>query len=230
VWTVVLSCKVAPSLQVSVKTRSSEIPDAALASLGLGFVVIGGLTGCTNYSLLGDGTNTYLNRPAGGFLTFRENNADQMTLSSGGNVSIGTLTTGGRLTLSAKTSTSAALDIASGAIRIEGADVSTQTAAFVHTAHIGLPPQGNICLMPGGSISSPNATFIDHPMLNGNPRALVFVTPRGNGGAASNVPSEAYFAEYFVTSPCDSFNNRWAITNAFGIEGGQRFNVLVIEP
>jgi hypothetical protein len=50
------------------------------------------LSNCTNYSLLGDTVNTYLNRPAGGQLLFRENNATEMVLAAGGSVGIGTTT------------------------------------------------------------------------------------------------------------------------------------------
>ena len=63
-----------------------------------GFTGIGfgsSLSGCTNYSLLGDGTNTYLNRPTGGSIQFRENNATQMSIASGGLVSITTWGSGG---------------------------------------------------------------------------------------------------------------------------------------
>ena len=49
---------------------------------GIGFGA-NGATGCANYSLLGEGINTYLNRPAGGQLLFRENNATEMVLASG---------------------------------------------------------------------------------------------------------------------------------------------------
>jgi hypothetical protein len=60
---------------------------------GIGFG--SSLAGCTNYSLLGDSLNTYLNRPSGGTLFFRENNATQMSIASGGVVSITTLGSGG---------------------------------------------------------------------------------------------------------------------------------------
>jgi hypothetical protein len=46
-------------------------------------------TGCLNYSMLGDGSNTYLNRAAGGSILFREGNATEMTLASGGFLGIG---------------------------------------------------------------------------------------------------------------------------------------------
>jgi hypothetical protein len=58
---------------------------------GIGFGVKGS-TGCANYSLLGEGVHTYLNRPTGGQILFRENNATEMVLAAGGNLGIGTTT------------------------------------------------------------------------------------------------------------------------------------------
>ena len=55
--------------------------------MGFGFAVT--LT-CTNYSMLGDGTNTFINRAAGGAVLFRENNSTQMVINPGGSVGIGT--------------------------------------------------------------------------------------------------------------------------------------------
>ena len=49
-------------------------------------------TGCLNYSMLGDGSNTYLNRAAGGSIVFREGNSNEMVLGPGGNLGIGTIT------------------------------------------------------------------------------------------------------------------------------------------
>ena len=57
------------------------------------------MTGCSNYSLLGEGTNTVINRPTGGSIVFRENNTTQMTLASGGLLSIATLGAAGATTL-----------------------------------------------------------------------------------------------------------------------------------
>jgi hypothetical protein len=56
---------------------------------GIGFGA-NGSTGCANYSLLGEGVHTYLNRSAGGQILFREGNATEMVLASGGNLGIGT--------------------------------------------------------------------------------------------------------------------------------------------
>jgi len=60
-------------------------PGCGTGFAGIGF---GALSGCNNYSLIGDGTNTYINRPTGGSIVFRENNGGQMTIASGGSVTI----------------------------------------------------------------------------------------------------------------------------------------------
>ena len=46
------------------------------------------LSGCNNYALVGDGTNTYINRPTGGSIFFREHNGSEMTIAPGGAVAI----------------------------------------------------------------------------------------------------------------------------------------------
>ncbi|MBI4458027.1 hypothetical protein HY633_03635 [Candidatus Uhrbacteria bacterium] len=59
----------------------------------VGFSLTGALSGCTNYTMIGDSStnNTFINRATGGSLYFRENNADQMVIkNSTGNVGIGT--------------------------------------------------------------------------------------------------------------------------------------------
>jgi hypothetical protein len=58
---------------------------------GIGFAA--SLAGCNNYSLLGNGTDTIINRPSGGALAFREGNTDQMTIAAGGLVTISGLVT-----------------------------------------------------------------------------------------------------------------------------------------
>jgi len=72
------------------------------ASCGAGFGAIGfapTLAGCANYALLGNATNTFLSRPAGGALYFREANSDQMIITTGGNVGIGTTSPQSKLTV-----------------------------------------------------------------------------------------------------------------------------------
>jgi hypothetical protein len=60
---------------------------------GVGFGVNPNI-GCFNYSLLGGDGNTYINRPAGGAMLFREGNGSQMVLASGGRLGLGTLNPG----------------------------------------------------------------------------------------------------------------------------------------
>jgi hypothetical protein len=58
---------------------------------GIGFGA-NALSDCMHYSLLGEGVHTYLNRPAGGQILFREGNATEMVLTSGGRLGLGTTT------------------------------------------------------------------------------------------------------------------------------------------
>lgn len=62
-------------------------PGCGAGFAGIGF---GGLSGCSNYSLIGDSKSTYLNRPLGGTLFFRENNGTEMVIAPGGQIGIGT--------------------------------------------------------------------------------------------------------------------------------------------
>jgi hypothetical protein len=87
-------------LHIGVGTGQVLIGDSGC---GAGFGGIGfanTLNGCANYSLLGNDTNTFVNRPTGGGLFFRENNADQMVIESGGNVGIGISNPNAKLTVS----------------------------------------------------------------------------------------------------------------------------------
>jgi hypothetical protein len=68
------------------------------AGCSSGFAGIGfgaSLAGCANYALLGNDTDTIVNRPTGGRIIFRESNATQMTIAAGGVVSINTLGSAG---------------------------------------------------------------------------------------------------------------------------------------
>lgn len=48
---------------------------------GIGF---GALYGCTNYSLIGNGNDTLINRPVGGSILFREGNGTEVAINPGG--------------------------------------------------------------------------------------------------------------------------------------------------
>ncbi len=92
-----------------------------------GYTAIGfgsSLSGCTNYSLSGNGANTIINRPAGGQITFREDNAVQMTILSGGAVRFNGMvaidslnTTGGTTTLCRTTAAPYAISACTSSLR-----------------------------------------------------------------------------------------------------------------
>jgi trimeric autotransporter adhesin len=79
----------AARLDVPGNGRDILIGDAGCGT-GYGGIGFGALSKCINYSLLGDGTNTFLNRSKGGTLYFREGNATEMVITSSGRVGIGT--------------------------------------------------------------------------------------------------------------------------------------------
>jgi hypothetical protein len=79
-------------LHIAVNSGNILAGDAGCLPGFVGFGFVSPLT-CTNYSLLGNGSDTILNRPTGGAIVFRENNNTQMTIATGGGgvVSINTL-------------------------------------------------------------------------------------------------------------------------------------------
>jgi hypothetical protein len=90
----------APSTRLHIAQNSGNILfgnggcNAGFAGLGFASTLT-----CSNYSVLGNGTDTIINRPTGGAIAFRENNADQMTISPGGVVAITTLGAAGSTSL-----------------------------------------------------------------------------------------------------------------------------------
>ncbi len=79
----------AEALDVSVNSGHVLLGNAGCNAgfTGLGFG--SSLAGCANYSMLGNGTDTIVNRPTGGSIAFREANATQMSIAPGGAVTIG---------------------------------------------------------------------------------------------------------------------------------------------
>lgn len=82
-------------------------------------------------------------------------------------------------------------------------------AVFVHRA-----ASGNI---------SGNSTFLDNPLLNGNPQAIISVTPNWNPGGSGIYNNHAVGVWY------DYETGRWAIFNQdrSDMPGGASFNVVV---
>lgn len=110
--------------------------------------------------------------------------------------------------------TGIALEIAGGAIRVAGAGEGTFTPVFVQ-----VPTQANSC---GGTFpSTTTTTMIDHPLLNGDPDAILLVTPQG----------VTRFRVLY--GPYCGFVDRWGIYSPDGLgtaNGPTRFHVMVVKP
>jgi hypothetical protein len=75
------------------------------------------------------------------------------------------------------------------------------------------------------------ATIIDHPMANGDPDAILFVTQREDTSANVNAPPEGTFAVLYDPSNCTDGADRWVIvrTDSATSVDGMEFDVLVIK-
>ncbi|MGA8150995.1 MAG: hypothetical protein WB952_08605 [Terriglobales bacterium] len=77
------------STGLSVVSNSQTLTVGNLGcSSGFIGIAFGSAPSCGTYSMVGNGTDTILNRPAGGSMVFRENNATQMSIAAGGAVTI----------------------------------------------------------------------------------------------------------------------------------------------
>ena len=87
-------------LQIAVNGGNIVFGDAGCpnGSTAIGFS--SPMAGCVNYSLRGDGTNVFINRPAGGDVLFRENNGStQVRINSGGTLAVNVLGASGSTAL-----------------------------------------------------------------------------------------------------------------------------------
>ncbi len=100
-----------------------------------------------------------------------------------------------------------ALEISDGGIRVSGAGLGSETPVFIHQA----TPQN----------TASTVTYLDHPLTNGNPDAILFVIHNGLVLPASSV---AVIYEPGL--------QRWGIANiqATQMTLGSYFNVLVFKP
>lgn len=85
-----------PSARLHIRQSSGNLligdPGCGPQFNGFGF---GATLTCSNYSMLGEGVNTFINRPVGGSILFRSGNVDQLILQPSGQVAILHLGTAG---------------------------------------------------------------------------------------------------------------------------------------
>ena len=108
--------------------------------------------------------------------------------------------------------TGTALQIQNGAIKVVNAGIGTSTPVFIHRA-------------TPGNINS-NYTVIDHPMTNGDPNAILIITPNWNPGGVGGTYNANPFGVYY-----NNASQRWAIfnQNLATMIIDQAFNVLVVK-
>src|SRR5262249_20344966 len=143
------------------------------------------------------------------------------TIDQFGRVGVGTTTPGGSFEVNGHGDT--ALTITNGAIRVTGAGVGTNTAAFIL-----VKTAANTC---GGG--SGLQIGIDNPFSNDDPNAILIITPRRVAGSPSQVKSriEAVYVPFEAAPPdCPKLFNKWSIITWDGSPVGSQYNVLVIKP
>ena len=124
-----------------------------------------------------------------------------------------------------------ALSIDKGSLQVKDAGLGTDTPAFIHQV-VTTGINANLCTK--GSWHQDYSTVIDHPMTNGNPGAILFIT--SNYGLASSWhtgPAHAPYGVYYDDqNQCGYGTDKWVIyaTDTTELNNGQLFNVLVVVP
>jgi hypothetical protein len=109
--------------------------------------------------------------------------------------------------------TNTALELRSGgALKVTGAGVGTTGPVFIHRAMTGVNTAGDY-------------TTIDNPLCNGDPNAILIVTPNYNPGGGSGTYNNHPVGVFYIGA-------RWAIFNQdlASMLNNAAFNVLVVKP
>jgi hypothetical protein len=122
---------------------------------------------------------------------------------------------------------------AAGGLRWEGTGVnSTRSPAFTHRVDTA-PSGGNTCT--GGSGVADSRTAINHPLLNGNPNAVILMTPNYGSTVDGVAPPRNPMGVYFnaaVDGNCAA--GRWVIydltTSPDPLNQGAMFNIWFVLP
>jgi hypothetical protein len=98
---------------------------------------------------------------------------------------------------------------------VAGAGVGTSTTVFIHQATADNIPVG-----------IGYATVIDHPLTNGDPNAVLIITPNWNpGGSSPGIYNNHPIGVVYIQGKWRIFNQ----DNA-NLAVGAAFNVLVVKP
>ncbi|HMS55027.1 MAG TPA: hypothetical protein PKA27_06465 [Fimbriimonadaceae bacterium] len=196
----------------------------AETSGGLGFGVVGSTTGQSS-AVVGWADQWYgvygYSQSRAGVIGYSETEEGVYGFSDsvgvradGGDIGLYATTgpSGVGLSTGSGTSSGTALHIRNGGLSVTNAGINTSTFVFTHRA--------------SASTIIGNFTIIDNPFTNGDPNAILIITPNWNpqntGGTYNNHATGVY---YYPPS------QKWTIFNQDGISmpAGAAFNVLVIK-
>ena len=122
---------------------------------------------------------------------------------------------------------------AEGGLRWEGTGVnSTRSPAFTHRVNTAASG-GNTCT--GGSGVADSRTAINHPLLNGNPNAVILMTPNYGSTADGVAPPRNPLGVYFNADADDNCAaGHWVIydltTSPASLNQGAMFNIWFVLP
>lgn len=147
--------------------------------------------------------------------------------NAGDIVGIAQAGTGAALAISASNGT--ALRINSGAVRASGAGVGTNTFATIHEVNTAgaFGAGGTLC-----GVGFPSYTVIDNTLANGDPDAILLITPRRNNTTSTHA-DYAVEAYYYAAGSCSASSAaHWMIHRVDGTPHADtaQFNVLIIKP
>ncbi len=93
-----LGVGISPAERLHVDANGSEmrVGGGGCPAGNIGIGLNGAFGSCANYTVRGDGTNVFINRPTGGFIAFREGNgSNQLSINAGGVLQLNVLGTSG---------------------------------------------------------------------------------------------------------------------------------------
>ena len=120
---------------------------------------------------------------------------------------------------------SIALGISSGGIKVNHAGVNTDTPLFIHKVATG--GGGNVCT--GGAWAS----TIDYELINGNPDAILLLTPNNGPYSGGTTPLNSIPAVFYDnTNFCGHGAGKWVVYNLAlaALPNNAMYNVLVVVP
>lgn len=156
----------------------------------------------------------------GGLLYVENNSAAGAAINAVGNTAQVMLSSG-----------TTAIDIFSGGIRVRGAGADTNTTVFKHvvdTAGTFVAGTGSLCGLGAGFN---NISVMDNQYLNGNPNAIVFITPKSEFNGVFLAAGSRLMA--FYDANCGvAADNHWSIADVNGgaLPNGLQIHVMVIRP